>query len=186
VNLPDLRPWTRLATRILGDYRIFQLAQEDYSRPDPGRTHSFYVLFSTDWVNVVPVTPEGRVVLIRQFRPGSMEVTIEVPGGMVEPGDRDPAESARRELEEETGYTADRIVKTGAIRPNPAILRNRCHQYVAFGARPLGRTNLDEGEDCRAFEADWDEVDAMVEDGRIDHALVLNAIAFAKRHIRTS
>jgi len=177
---PDLAPWPRLSQREIGDFRIFSLVEEEYARPEPGRTHPFFVLLSRDWVNVVPVTAEGRVVLIRQFRPGAEEVTIEVPGGMVETGDRDPADAALRELEEETGYTAERIVKTATVSPNPAILRNHCHMYLATGVRPLGRTNQDEGEDVHAFEATWDEVDAMVRDGRIDHGLVLNSLMFAR------
>lgn len=172
--------WTRRSRKTLGNFRIFDLVEEEYVAEEVGRSHSFYVLLSTDWVNVVPVTPEGRIVLIRQFRAGTGEVTIEVPGGMVDPGEDDPADAALRELEEETGYTAENIVKTATVRPNPAILRNRCHMYLASGVRPLGRVNQDAGEDVHAFEATWEEVDAMVRDGRIDHSLVLNTLLFAR------
>ncbi len=175
-----MRPWPRLRTRMLGDFRIFRLAEEEFEMPRGAGTHSFYVLLSADWVNVVPVTPEGRVVLIRQFRPGTCQVTIEVPGGMVDDGE-DPARAALRELEEETGYRAETLVPTGRVRPNPAILRNTCHMFVALGARPVGRTRMDEAEDVETFEATWDEVDAMVRDGRIDHSLVLNTLTFARR-----
>jgi len=175
----DPTPWPRLDSRHLGNFRIFDLVEETYQAPDPGKTHSFFVLLSADWVNVVPVTPEGRVVLIRQFRPGTKEVTIEIPGGMVDRGE-DPRDAALREMEEETGYTAEGIVKTCAVRPNPAILRNRCHMYLATGVRPLGTLHQDEGEDVHAFEATWEEVDAMVLDGRIDHSLVLNSLMFAR------
>lgn len=174
-----MRPWPRLDSRVIGDFRIFRLAEETFEMPGGSRTHSFYVLWSADWVNVVPITPEGRVVLIRQFRPGTCEVTIEVPGGMVDEGE-DPADAAMRELEEETGYRAERVIPTGRVRPNPAILRNTCHMFVALQARPVGRTQMDEAEDVETFEATWEEVDALVRSGRIDHSLVLNTLTFAR------
>lgn len=179
MNIPELKPWERLEHELVGDFRIFQLAKESFIKPD-GSTHSFYVLYSSDWVNIVPITPEGRVVLIKQFRPGSMEVTIEVPGGMVDQTDNDPCQAAKRELMEETGYEAETIIKTATIRPNPAILRNRCHQFIALNARPTGQTHFDSGEYVVTFEADWNDVEKMMQDGRIDHALVLNALNSAK------
>ena len=139
------------------------------------------MLLSPDWVNVVPVTPEGRLVLIRQFRPGSREITIEVPGGMVDARDADPSKAALRELEEETGYKASKVVSTGKVRPNPAILRNWCHMFLALGVTPSGRTSQDPGEDVHTFLASWDEVDEWVRSGLITHSLVLNALTFARR-----
>jgi len=179
-NSQELVPWPLLGRKSLGNFRIFDIVEEEFRMPVPGKSHSYYVLLSRDWVNVVPITDQGRVVLIRQFRAGTGEITIEVPGGMVDDNDADPADAALRELEEETGYRAQDIVKTAAVRPNPAILRNSCHMYVATGVKPTGHMNQDEGEDVHAFEATWDEVDAMVRDGRIDHSLVLNALMFAR------
>lgn len=172
-------PWIKVGERVLGRFRIFDLFEEDYRRPDRGTIHPLYVLIPPDWVNVVPVTPEGKVVLIRQFRAGQGDVAIEVPGGMVEAGE-DPVAGALRELEEETGYRADTARLTGRVRPNPAIQRNFCHMVLATGCRPTGRTDPDPDEDVHPFEASWDEIDALIADGRIDHSLVLNALAFAR------
>ena len=144
------------------------------------RSYGFYVILSDDWVNVVPVTPEGKVVLIRQWRAGSDSIAIEVPGGIVDPGE-DPQDSAARELEEETGYRCDTVVRTGRLRPNPAIQRNFLHTFIALGARPDGQPAQEEREDIGAFEATWDEVDAMIRSGAIDHALVIDSLEFARR-----
>lgn len=178
-----MKPWPKLGSKILGDFRIFRLAEEEFLMPD-GRTHKFFVLLSPDWVNVVPITPQGRVVLIRQFRPGTCEVTIEVPGGMVDRGE-EPSAAARRELEEETGYTAEKIVLTGMVRPNPAFLNNTCHMFVALQARPLGKTRMDEAEDVEAFEATFDEVDDLIAKGAITHSLVLNTLTFARKALES-
>jgi 8-oxo-dGTP pyrophosphatase MutT (NUDIX family) len=175
-----VQPWRRVNEKVVADYRIFRMADETYARPDGAGEFPFYVILSVDWVNVVPVTPEGKVVLIRQWRAGSDEVAIEVPGGMVDPGE-DPQHSAARELEEETGYRCDTVVRTGKLRPNPAIQRNFLHTFVAIGARPDGHLHLEEREDISSFEATWDEVDAMIRSGAIDHALVINALLFARR-----
>lgn len=179
------RPWELLESKEIGNYRIFRLSSETYLSPRLNRPHRFFVLLSPDWVNVVPVTWDGRVVLIRQFRPGSREVTIEVPGGMVDSRDRDPADAAVRELEEETGYLAGRIVKTGKVRPNPAILRNWCHMFLALDVRPSGTVRQDPGEDVHHFLATWQEVETMVREGKITHSLVLNTLSFARRWLDT-
>jgi len=190
VDMPDMKPWPRLSGREMGDFRIFSLVEELYLRPAvDGRvekTHPFYVILSRDWINVVPITPEGRVLLIRQFRSGTEEITIEVPGGMVETTDVDPTETARRELEEESGYRADRIIPLRSVRPNPAILRNWCHLFVATGVRPVGKMNWDEGEEVRPFEATWAEVDELVRSGAINHSIVLNALTFARQYLNAS
>ena len=177
-----VQPWRRVGEKGVTDYRIFRIADETYARPDGAGEFGFYVILSVDWVNVVPVTPQGKVVLIRQWRAGSDEVAIEVPGGMVDPGE-DPQHSAARELEEETGYRCDTVVRTGRLRPNPAIQRNFLHTFVALGARPDGPPHLEEREDIESFEATWDEVDAMIRSGAIDHALVINSLMFAKQTI---
>ena len=177
---PLIESWRRIDEKVIADYRIFQITEETYARPDGAGQFGFYVMLSVDWVNVVPVTPEGKVVLIRQWRAGSDEVAIEVPGGMVDPGE-DPQHSAARELEEETGYRCETVVRTGKLRPNPAIQRNFLHTFVAFGARPVGLLHLEEREDISSFEATWDEVDEMIRTGAIDHALVINSLLFAKR-----
>jgi len=177
-----VQPWRRVDEKVIADFRIFRMADETYARPDGAGQFGFYVILSVDWVNVVPVTTEGKVVLIRQWRAGSDEVAIEVPGGMVDAGE-DPQDAAGRELEEETGYRSERVVRTGRLRPNPAIQRNFLHTFVALGARPDGKPHLEEREDIETFEATWDEVDAMVRSGAIDHALVINALAFARRYV---
>jgi len=175
-----MRDWECTGHRVVSHHRIFDVITESYVHRPDGKEHTFVVLDSADWVNVVPVTDEGRVVLVRQFRPGTREVTIEVPGGMVEPTETDPARAAARELEEETGYVAERIEKMRSIRPNPAFIRNWHHMFMAFGARPVGRMRRDEGEDVVPFEASWEEVDKMVRDGLITHALCLTALMFAR------
>jgi len=75
--------------------------------------HDFYILESRDWINIIPLTDDHQVVMIRQYRHGSREVTLEIPGGLVDPGDT-PKKAAVRELLEETGYQAKKWIKSGS------------------------------------------------------------------------
>ena len=99
------KPWKLISSREEAAYSIFNLRIDRALSPRTNASHDFYVLESADWVNVIPVTPEKEIVLIRQYRHGLREVTLEIPGGLVEDSDSS-LEAARRELREETGYEA--------------------------------------------------------------------------------
>jgi 8-oxo-dGTP pyrophosphatase MutT (NUDIX family) len=179
-----LRPWPLLASRVLSVFPIYTLRKDTRRSPRTGREHDFLVLDSRDWINVVPVTPEGNLVLIRQFRHGTASLVWEVPGGMMDEEDENPEEAARRELLEETGYAPEEMVFLGAVHPNPAIQNNRCHTFLARDARPQQSQRLDGSEDIEVREASWPEVSRMVDQGEISHSLVLMALYWYQRHMR--
>ena len=166
-----MRPWPKLASQLLGDFRIFRLHSQRFVSPRTEREHDFYVLDVPDWVNVVAVTPDQKVVLIEQFRFGTAALTLEIPGGMIDPGE-DPVAAARRELLEETGYDAERFTLLGHVEPNPAIQNNRCYTVLAEGARLLGAQDLDEKEDIGVVLRPLSDVPQLLRSGAISHALV--------------
>jgi 8-oxo-dGTP pyrophosphatase MutT (NUDIX family) len=169
-----VRPWEILASRQQDHLRIFGLRIDRAVSPRTGRDHEFYILESRSWVNVIPLTPDEQVVLVRQYRHGTREVTLEIPGGIVDPGDR-PEEAARRELKEETGYAAGEIHALGFVHPNPAFLDNRCFSFVARGCLPVGRQQQDEKEDIEVALRPLAEIPAMIRNGEITHSLVIAA-----------
>lgn len=173
-----LRPWPLKRARELLGNRIFRLSARLSVSPRTGNQHEFYVLEAPDWVNVVPLTDDRQVVMVRQYRHGLREVTLEIPGGMVDPEDADPGAAARRELLEETGYAAADVQRLGQISPNPALHDNFCHSYLATGLTYRGPQELDGGEDIEVETVPLDAVPELIRDGRIVHALVVVAFCY--------
>ncbi|SHK87816.1 NUDIX hydrolase [Rhodothermus profundi] len=168
-------PWKRLHREVLADYKVFRIWREQVQLPRARRPYDFYLLEAVDWVNVIPITPEGQIVFVRQYRYGTEAVSLEIPGGAVDPEDASPLEAARRELREETGYAAERFVYLGAVAPNPAILTNRCHTFLAENARPVGPQQLDDAEEIDVVLLSPSEIPERIRRGEIDHALVVAA-----------
>jgi ADP-ribose pyrophosphatase len=136
------------------------------------------------WANVVALTKNGEVVLVKQYRHGVCEALLEFPGGIVEDGE-DPAEGVRRELLEETGYTASDMIIVGKVYPNPALQTNTLYCFVARDAERVQEQNLDAGEDIEVHLVPLDELIVMAKRGQFPHALdtavLFQALAYLDR-----
>lgn len=172
-----LMPWKVTHSRREVAGRVFTLRTDIAANPRNGEEHPFQVLESPDWVNVVAVTNDDQVVLIRQYRFGTGEVTLEIPGGIVEPRDT-PMMAAVRELREETGYVGDKVTHIGSVRPNPAFINNTCHTFLVENVFPDGAPDMDSAEDIEVVLRPLDQIPELVAQGLIDHALVLNALTW--------
>ncbi len=168
------QPWTWISSKILTACRIFTLSQEIYRSPRTGKEHEFYLLDSGDWVNVIPLTPDEEVILVKQFRFGTKDFSLEIPGGMVD-GEESPAQAVGRELLEETGYAGDQPILLGMVHPNPAIHTNRCYTYLVRNAAFHHPPRQDSTEDIEVQIVPLAEIPRMIHEGRITHALVIAA-----------
>lgn len=181
-----VRKWRKLGSENIGNFRIFTLRRVTAESPLTGTAHDFYVMDSADWINVIPLTAEGKVVMIHQYRHGSEEVTLEIPGGTVDAKDGSPEVSARRELLEETGYACESLIQIGEVRPNPAILSNRCYSFLAFGVRKMADQSFDSTEDIAVELVNLQDIPALIRNKRITHAMVVAAFyhfeQYRKRH----
>ena len=169
-----LKPWTIISSHVDKSYRVFNLRRDRARSPRTSETHDFYVLESPSWVNIIPLTPTKEVVLIRQYRFGIRDMTLEIPGGLMEPSDS-PEEAARRELREETGYREETLIPLGSVHPNPAIQNNLCYTFLAANAFPVGQLVQDEREDIEVVLQPLSEIPRLIREGAISHALVIAA-----------
>jgi 8-oxo-dGTP pyrophosphatase MutT (NUDIX family) len=168
--------WTVLDRTLVHDFRIFRAHRARARHPTTPHEHDFTILEGADWVNVIALTADDRVVLVRQYRAGTDRVELEIPGGLVDPGE-DHGTAARRELVEETGFTASRWQHLGSTSPNPAIQGNRLHTWLALDAARSAIATPEESEALEVWTAPLAHVTAMLRDGRIGHALVVVAFA---------
>jgi 8-oxo-dGTP pyrophosphatase MutT (NUDIX family) len=172
---PDPARWERRDRRTLATTRVLDLLAVQFRHPVRGTEREFVVIDAPDWVNVIALTPGGHLVLVRQFRYGTDAFSLEVPGGVIERGE-DPVAAGVRELREETGYAGASARLLGSVHPNPAIQNNRCHLVLVEGAERSTATEWDHDEEIAVTTAPVEEVFACARDGRITHALVLNAL----------
>ncbi len=168
--------WPVVRSEALGDFRVFRVRKDVALSPVKGTEHAFYVLEGADWVNVVALTEGGEMLFVRQWRHGTREETLEIPGGCVDPGDASPLAAARRELLEETGHVSEDWAELGWVHPNPAIQSNRCFTFLARRCRKVAEPSPDGTEDLRVETRPEADVPALVRGGAIRHALVLAAL----------
>ncbi|MFH1136173.1 MAG: NUDIX hydrolase [Pseudomonadota bacterium] len=170
-----IKPWKVIKTKVEAQNRLFSLKTKLSQSPRTGREFPFYILEAGAWVNIIPLTVENRVLLVRQYRHGTEEITLEIPGGLVEDG-QTPEEAAARELLEETGFKSrNGLILLGRVRPNPAFMNNWCYSYLARDVFRVNDGDPDEAEDLELVSVELSEIPGLIKSGAIDHSLVLSA-----------
>ncbi|GJQ34301.1 MAG: NUDIX hydrolase [Anaerolineaceae bacterium] len=174
----SLTPW-----KILESRHPFPKCRMDTCELPSGKPYKAFVLEFDAWANVVAITKKNEVVLVRQYRHGVQEISLELPGGVVDAGE-DPLEGVRRELLEETGYGGGTVVEVGRIYPNPAIQQNTLYCYLATDVEWVGEQHLDESEEIEVALVPLDEMIEMVQQGRLRHALNVAVLFRALMHLK--
>ena len=169
----------RRAEEVADHGGVFQVQRVVY---EPALAHDVFVFACPDWCNVLAETDEGELVLVWQYRFGSDALSLEVPGGVIDPGEA-PVDAARRELREETGYEADSFELVSVVQPNPALQGNRCFTFLARGARPTGQTAFDELEDLETVLVPGSQIGRLLDEQLVTHALVVVALeVYLRKH----
>ncbi len=168
-------PWIPSPGRQLWHTRVFDVRATPYQHPSRSESKEFIVIDAPDWAVVAPVTPEGELILVQQFRFGANAMSLELPGGVIEPGE-DPTTAAVRELAEETGYRGGAPVVLGKVYSNPAIQNNRTHLILVPDVTLQQATEWDTDEEIEISRAPISEVLKAARRGEITHALMLNLL----------
>ena len=172
----EIQPWPDLGAQSVGNFRIFKLRSVRRRSPRNGVERDFYVMDCADWVNVIAITAENELVLVEQFRHGVAAVELEVPGGIMDPGETDPVAAGLRELREETGYVGEGGIEIGCVLPNSAIQSNRCRTVLVRQCRRVGELELDDSEDIAVRLFPVSDMAKLVTGGRIRHSLAVAAL----------
>jgi 8-oxo-dGTP pyrophosphatase MutT (NUDIX family) len=166
-----IKPWREVRREPLVDCRIFSVERSVAASPVDESEHDYYRIVSSDWVQIVPITAAGEVVMVRQYRHGSSRIELEIPGGLVDPGE-DPAAAAVRECLEESGFAASEVHSLGSINPNPAIHAHRLHAFYARDVEPVAEIQNTATEFTAVELVPVDQLPTLLRTGVIDHCLV--------------
>ena len=181
VSADEVKPWLAGEETLVADMNVFRVTRyEARSQVRPDVAGTFARIHSADWVNVIAVTPDEHIVLVEQFRHGIGRITLEIPGGMVDPGESF-VDAARRELSEETGYAGTHAERIGVMEPNPAIMSNRCATVVVSGVSVTSEVCLDPNEEILVRTEPLQRIPQLIADGTIRHSLVIGAFYFFER-----
>jgi ADP-ribose pyrophosphatase len=173
-----VKPWKILASTHLRD----NIRLDRCELPNGQIIEGTVLEFGT-WVTVLALTKEQEVVLIRQYRHGAQKVIVELPGGVMDREDKSPLAAARRELQEETGYTSEWIVQVGCVSPNPASHTNLIYSFLALDAEKLNSQQLDETEEIEVFLKPLDEVIAMAKNGDLLQSMQVSTLFFTLAYL---
>lgn len=187
MNLNDALPiWTIDTSEYVIDDRFLKLRRDSCTTPEGGKVGTYYVLELKDWVNCIAIDENDNVMMLRHYRHGVQKYLMEFIGGGMEEGES-PEVAAKRELEEETGYTGGSLYHVGTSYPNPANHTNQVHTFLAVGGKISQDQNLEIGETIHVEKIPFKTViEEMSKPDSVYPALYLAALFHVMNFIRTS
>lgn len=174
-----MKKWKTLESHLLFHSSYARFRKEVCELADGRIMQNYYVLDIRDWVNVVAITRENQIVLVRQYRHAAKNITIEIPGGAIDGDGESPEMAARRELLEETGFKAGDQIFASKHYPNPALQSNQLWTYVFIGCEKISEPEWDEFEEMEIELVSFSQLKQRVHEGEISHSLILASLFLA-------
>lgn len=177
--MSELKAWKQLSSRYIHREKWFALRADQVQKGNGDRMYPYYVLEYSDWVNVFPLTSDGRVVLVKQYRYGLGTFSLELPGGIMDPHETHPEDAARRELLEETGFSCGNIEQVGVVATNPATSNNRLFCFLARDCAFVQPVAHDENEEIEVVLLSLDELAEKLRRNEIIQSLHVSSMVYA-------
>lgn len=182
----DLPIWTIDSSEYVINDRYLKLRRDSCTTPQGGKVGTYYVLELKDWINCIAVDEDANVMMLRHYRHGVQKYLMEFIGGGMEENES-PEEAARREVEEETGYTGGSVFHVGTSYPNPANHTNKVYTYLAVGGKISQDQNLEVGETITVEKIPLKTViEEMSKPDSVYPAIYIAALFHAMNFIRAS
>lgn len=177
-----VKNWKILSEKDISPSRFFPLQKMKVQLPNGRIYEEFYVSRTTDGAMIVPLTEDGKIVFVKQFKLGVEQVIVELPAGFINKGER-PINGAKRELLEETGYEAGKLVRLGMIVSSPGKSGHKTHCFLATGLKQK-KQHFDETEDIEVVKIPIKDILPKIKKGNIWAAETISALVLAKKHIK--
>lgn len=172
----SIKKWTTFSSKLVFDHRWYRLRQDTVALPDGQVVDDYFVSLRPDIATVLPITADGQVVFVRQYRHGVGEILLELPAGTFNPKE-EPLAVAQRELAEETGYVGEEWEAIATFYNNPVKQNNRIHLFKAQPVRLAGPQQLDATEEIEVVLKPIAAIPALIASGEICVAGTITALA---------
>jgi 8-oxo-dGTP pyrophosphatase MutT (NUDIX family) len=177
LQMKEIKKWKILSSKWIVNQRWCQVRQDEVELPNGTIIDDYFVNVRPEIALVLPITDNQEIVFVRQYRHGIEDILLELPAGTFDKQKEDSLTAARRELEEETGYISNQLIKLATVYDNPVKDTNKIHIFMALKAAPLGKQNLDLTEDIEVVVVPLKEVKQKIVSGEICVAGTISAIA---------
>lgn len=178
-----MEKWVQISRESYSKEFLWEHKKIGYKSPTSGVEIKFDVLECSDWINIIAITKDKKVIMVEQFRSGTNEITLEFPAGGVDSSE-DHEKAAIRELSEETGSSVKNLKLIGSSKPNPAFLSNTLWTYLSEDVVIDGTQNLDKTEEVKVVLVPLDKIDSMIQNGEISHSLTITSWCFYKLFLK--
>ena len=171
--------WEILSSEYLFNDLWFKVRKDVCKTPQGKIVDPYYVYEFSEWVTAVPLTEDGKIVMVRQYRHALGDTCIEFPGGCVDNTDADFEAAIKRELLEETGYSFTSFKSLGRISANPSTNSNLMHMFLATGGKKVAEQSLDHNEEIEIELFTIEEVKQLVKENKILQAMHVSCFLYA-------